>query len=72
MCSEWQAYETISFASFKWTPPPPVKHNQQWKHLEDGSLSPDGLHCLDWAARDGSVYVSPCDAAGYPHQVVKL
>lgn len=62
------AYDTISFAAFNWTPA--HSPNQQWTHsVQDGTLTTDGQHCLDWTSKPGnSVYMSQCDPDKYPHQ----
>jgi len=60
------AYDTISFAAFDWTPP---KQRRHWTHQHDGSLTTDGVYCLDWTIHGLQAYMSPCNPAQYPHQI---
>lgn len=64
-------YETISFAPFVRTPPAP-RPSQLWTHRADGTLSTDGVHCLDWTTFGLHARATPCNPAKYPHQVWNL
>lgn len=66
--------DTISFASFEWSPAPPApRADQQWTHNKDGTLttgnsSSNRLYCLDWSVKSRKAYMSACSPSEYPHQ----
>lgn len=47
------AYDTISFASFEWSPPQPSLA-QKWTLTDDKTLRTDAQHCLDWTVTVGT------------------